>query len=115
MEKAGGIGLKFIDYQREMQRTANNLDETPENFSLGALGLTGEAGEVADYIKKILYHSHELSREKLAEELGDVLWYLTYLTNVIGCDLEEVAKINIEKLRKRYPDGWDPQRSIERE
>lgn len=107
--------MKFADFQKEMRRTANNVDETPDNLSGGALGLTGEAGEVADYVKKVLYHSHELSKEKLAEELGDVLWYLAYLANVIGYDLEEIAEINIEKLRKRYPDGWDPQRSIERE
>lgn len=82
---------------------------------MGALGLTGEAGEVADYIKKVLFHSHQLSKEKLAEELGDVLWYLTYLTNISGYSLSEIAELNIEKLEKRYPEGWSVERSIKRE
>ncbi|NFV70955.1 nucleotide pyrophosphohydrolase, partial [Clostridium botulinum] len=58
---------------------------------------------------------HELCEDNLIEELGDVLWYITYLSKVIGVDLETIANRNIEKLRKRYPEGWDPNRSIHRE
>lgn len=107
--------MDFKKYQMEMKRTAADLSDKPENFALGAMGITGEAGEVADYIKKVLFHNHELSREKLAKELGDVLWYITYLSSILGYDLEEIAQMNIEKLRNRYPNGWDPQNSINRD
>ncbi len=107
--------MTFEEYQNEMKRTASDLSESRENLSLGGLGIAGEAGEVADYIKKVLFHSHEFSKEKLAEELGDVLWYIAYLASVSGYPLEKIAKMNVEKLKKRYPDGWDESRSINRE
>lgn len=107
--------MTFEEYQQEMKRTASKFEITNENLCLGAMGIVGEAGEVADYIKKVVFHSHELSREKIAEELGDVMWYLAYLSEVIGYSLNEIAEINSNKLRKRYPDGWDEKRSINRE
>lgn len=106
--------VDFEQYQNEMRRTASDIKYNSDNLALGALGITGEAGEVADYIKKILYHNHEMSVEKLALELGDVLWYISYLSSVIGYDLDEIAQMNINKLKKRYPDGWDPDKSINR-
>lgn len=107
--------MTFENYQEEMKRTASKFEASNENLCLGAMGIAGEAGEVADYIKKIVFHSHELSREKLAEELGDVMWYLAYLSEVIGYSLSEIADINLKKLRKRYPNCWDEKRSINRE
>lgn len=106
--------MNFEEYQEEMKRTASQFKITNENLCLGAMGIAGEAGEVADYIKKVVFHSHELSKEKLAEELGDVMWYLAYLSEVIGYSLGEIADMNSKKLRKRYPDGWDEKRSINR-
>lgn len=107
--------MTFNEYQEEMMRTAQGIEKNRENLCMGAMGITGEAGEVSDYIKKVLFHSHELNEVKLAEELGDVLWYLTYLSSIIGYDLEEIAEINKKKLRKRYPKGFESQRSINRE
>jgi NTP pyrophosphatase (non-canonical NTP hydrolase) len=107
--------LNFHDYQEEMKRTASDICNKPDNLALGAMGIAGEAGEVADYLKKVLFHKHELSREALGRELGDVLWYIAYLASVINMDLEDIATMNIEKLRIRYPDGWDEQRSINRD
>jgi NTP pyrophosphatase (non-canonical NTP hydrolase) len=108
------IALEFEQYQKEMKRTASDLSYKAENLALGAMGIAGEAGEVADYIKKIIFHKHEMSTEKLALELGDVLWYISYLASVIGYDLDQIAEMNIEKLRKRYPKGWDAEKSINR-
>ena len=101
-------------YQKEMKRTANNLELSKDNLSLGAMGISGEAGEVTDYLKKVVFHKHELSKEKLAEELGDVLWYITYLASVIDYDLKDIAEININKLKSRYPEGFDSDKSINR-
>ena len=93
--------MDFREYEKEMKRTAGEFIKLDKKgLALGAMGISGEAGEVTDYIKKILFHEHELSKDKLIEELGDVLWYITYLSKVIGVDLETIANRNIEKLRK---------------
>lgn len=70
-----------------------------------ALGLVGEAGEVADQVKKQLFLNRDISRDDVLEELGDVLWHLACMATVRGVTLEEVAKFNITKLQQRYPDA----------
>lgn len=72
---------------------------------LGALGLSGEAGEVTDDLKKVLMHGKELDRDKIAKELGDVLWYLALLAHTIGLTLTDIQKLNIEKLTERDARG----------
>jgi NTP pyrophosphatase (non-canonical NTP hydrolase) len=79
-----------------------------------AIGLAGEAGEVADHIKKGVFHRHGVDREKLAKELGDVLWYAAALCTKVGLDMGEVMQGNIDKLRKRYPDGYSSEDSKRR-
>ena len=71
-----------------------------------ALGLTGEAGEVADLIKKSQYIDGSIDWSHLEEELGDVLWYLQALCNVIGFSIEDLAKANVKKLAKRRPQDY---------
>jgi len=68
-----------------------------------ALGLTGEAGEVADLIKKSQYENGHLSVMRLADELGDVLWYLTFIAGSYGFSVEEIAELNYRKLSGRHP------------
>ena len=80
----------------------------------GALGLTGEAGEVADMIKKHIFHGHDLPPEDLVKELGDVCWYLALICHACGISIEHIMEKNIEKLRKRYPDGFSTEKSINR-
>lgn len=80
-----------------------------------ALGVTGEAGEFADLIKKHLYHGHPLDREKIAQELGDVLWYVSVAARALGFNLSEIAEGNLSKLCRRYPDGFSAERSLHRE
>jgi NTP pyrophosphatase (non-canonical NTP hydrolase) len=75
----------------------------------------GEAGEVADMIKKNMFQGHTFDLEVYVKELGDVAWYLALGCEVAGIDLETVMEANIEKLRERYPDGFDPERSRNRE
>lgn len=106
--------MDSADYQRAARRTAGEPAPQREALTLGGLGIAGEAGEVADHIKKIVYHHHPLDSAKLAEELGDALWYIAYLCDALGLTLGEVMEGNIAKLRARYPDGWSAERSQNR-
>lgn len=101
--------ITLNDYQHIAGRTANPHRNALINYALGI------AGEVADIIKKYSFHGHELDKDDLAKELGDVLWYLSNIANEVGIDLERIAMLNIEKLQKRYPNGFDQERSINRE
>ena len=79
------------------------------------MGLCGEAGEAIDVVKKHLAQGHELDRERLIKELGDVAWYLAETATALNITLEEVLEGNLRKLRARYPEGFDAQRSLHRE
>lgn len=70
-----------------------------------ALGLTGEAGEFADMVKKHIHHGHEFDRAKALLELGDILFYVTSGADELDATLEEVMQLNVNKLTKRYPAG----------
>jgi NTP pyrophosphatase (non-canonical NTP hydrolase) len=106
--------MKANDYQKAALRTASTLE--PKDLVLnGALGLTGESGEVADHIKKYLFQGHELKKEHLAKELGDICWYIAIMAEGLGYDLESIMQMNIDKLRKRYPNGFEVERSLHRE
>lgn len=102
------------EYQQAALRTAGKIDPIT-TLTNGAMGLCGESGEVIDLVKKYLFQGHELSRERIAEELGDVAWYLAVTAKAIGYDLESVLQMNVDKLWKRYPEGFDSVRSIYRE
>lgn len=108
--------MTINDYQKAALRTVNKgkLSDT-ELLTNGVLGLSGESGECADIVKKHLFQGHELDTEKLANELGDVAWYLAVTAEAIGLNLEIVLQMNVDKLRKRYPDGFSADRSIHRE
>ena len=80
----------------------------------GLMGLNGEAGEAMDILKKFLFQGHKLDREHVALELGDICWYLALAADAIGYDLESILNLNIEKIKKRYPDGFKFDRSIKR-
>lgn len=73
----------------------------------GVLGLTGEAGEVSDLIKKGIFHEKGIDREHLEKELGDVMWYIALICHNCGFDLDEIMQMNIDKLKARYPEGFD--------
>ena len=106
--------MTFDEYQQKVLRTAAVHKEIRDRLAVCGLGITGEAGEVADEIKKTLYQSHELNRDRLANEAGDVLWYLAFLASTIGMSFDEIAERNVQKLLKRYPNGFDPELSKNR-
>ena len=107
--------MTINEYQKLAMVTANKNLSDKEMLTNGVMGLCGEAGESIDIVKKHLFHGHELSREKLIEELGDVAWYLAETCSALNIDLESVLSQNIDKLKKRYPEGFDSDRSIHRE
>lgn len=109
----------FDDYQELALRTASPQSTESEQTMLdaAALGLSGESGEIADHVKKILYHGHPLddaTRDKIAKEIGDILWYCAVGAKGIGVSLSDIARMNVEKLRKRYPDGFSTEESLNR-
>lgn len=105
--------MEINEYQKAALRTANS--EMSDDLILdGILGLCGETGEVSDHIKKYMFQGHELDQDKLVNELGDVCWYIAILASGLNVDLETVMKKNIEKLQRRYPDGFDVEKSIHR-
>lgn len=108
--------MNLDEYENEAART-DGMKDAPREAVLSwvALGLTGEAGEFADEIKKVLYHRRPLDQEKLLVELGDVLWYLTRAAHYLDADLRTLAELNVRKLRRRYPDGFSPEASAMRQ
>lgn len=104
------------DYQKEAMRTASGMAAAcTDNLLLnGVMGLNGEAGECIDLVKKSLFQGHELDKDRLAHELGDVAWYLAVAAKGIGYDLETVLQMNVDKLRARYPDGFTTDKSLHR-
>lgn len=114
-EAVGEPGWTANDYQRAALRTAQMDRLSNEEVLLnGVMGLNGEAGEVIDLVKKARFQGHELDTEKLMRELGDIAWYLAVTATSIGYSLSDVFDANIEKLKKRYPDGFDKARSMNR-
>ena len=78
------------------------------------MGLCGESGEAIDIVKEWLAQGHQLDKEHLAKELGDIAWYLAEAATALDLNLEDILEANIEKLKKRYPEGFDIHRSLER-
>lgn len=104
-------GITANEYQQAALRTANPECRDIVNC---ALGLCGESGEVADLVKKHTFQGHTLDKEHIQKELGDVAWYMAVMANVLGYSLSDVFEMNVEKLKKRYPDGFNQERSLNR-
>ena len=102
------------EYQKLAMTTLNPALSQKDVLINGVMGLCGESGEAIDIVKKHLAQGHDLDREALSKELGDIAWYLAETATALDVSLEEVFSRNIEKLNKRYPDGFDPERSVHR-
>ncbi len=113
--RSRGEVMDFNTYQRQAERTMNLGDgDEKKKYANFAMGLSGEAGEVTDYLKKVCFHDHNLDKDKLKDELGDVMWYVAALASVSNIPLEEIAQRNIEKLQQRYPEGFSTEMSRNR-
>ena len=93
----------------------NSENSKDDALLLGVIGLCGEAGEAIDHIKKVRFHGHSLDRDYMCKELGDIAWYLAETAWALDIPLEEIFVKNLEKLQKRYPQGFSSRRSIDRE
>lgn len=78
------------------------------------IGMAGEVGELTDSVKKSIIYGKPIDIENLKEECGDTLWYMAQMLDEIGSSFEEVMKMNIDKLAKRYPEGFTEQAAIRR-
>lgn len=107
--------MNLNEYQELAMRTSNKGLAITQHFMNGILGLAGEAGECCDIVKKHYYQDGREVKDKLLDELGDVMWYIAETAKAMGFTLEEIAAHNIEKLKKRYPEGFDAEKSLHRE
>ena len=107
--------MTINEYQSLAMRTLNPALNKRDVLINGVMGLCGEAGEAIDIVKKHLHQGHKLDREGLIGELGDVAWYLAEIAQALDIDLETVLQLNIDKLRRRYPQGFDAEKSMNRE
>ena len=106
--------MTINEYQELAMRTLNPSLTEKEVLLNGVMGLCGESGEAIDLVKKWMMQGHELDKAHLAKELGDIAWYLAETATAIGCDLESILQSNIDKLKARYPEGFDAARSMHR-
>ena len=109
-----------MSYQDDALRTLStqfHLGEggvTPDLLH-GAIGLATEAGEMLDAVKRSLFYGADLDRTNLIEELGDLEWYMAVIRDALDVTQEEVQRINIDKLRARYPEKFTQQHALDRD
>lgn len=105
--------MDFNEYQKLASRTINTALHSNE-LELHALhGLSGEVGEIHSIYQKA-YQGHAVDSEHLKKEMGDLIWFIAELCTVSGFDMTEIAQMNIEKLKKRFPDGFSVEKSLHR-
>lgn len=106
--------MTINEYQTLAMKTLNPELSEKDVLINGVMGLCGESGEAIDIVKKWLAQGHELDKAHLAKELGDIAWYLAETATALGLSLEDIFEANIEKLKKRFPEGFEAERSIHR-
>ena len=106
--------MNINDYQALAMTTLNPALSRKEVLINSVMGLCGEAGEAIDIVKKWLAQGHELDKEHLAKELGDIAWYLAEAATALDIPLEDILQANLDKLKKRYPEGFETRRSLTR-
>ena len=106
--------MTINEYQQLAMRTLNPSLDKKDVLINGVMGLCGESGEAIDLVKKHLAQGHELDREALIKELGDVAWYLAETAYALDVPLDDVLQRNIDKLKMRYPQGFEAEKSLHR-
>ena len=106
--------MEVNEYQALAMTTLNPRLSKKDVLINSVMGLCGESGEAIDIVKKWLAQGHELDKEHLAKELGDIAWYLAEAATALDIPLEDIFRANIEKLKKRYPEGFETKRSQSR-
>ena len=98
--------MNIEEYQEKAKRTVNTNLQFDEQVPNLCMGLCGESGEVVDYLKKCIYHSHSFNLQKLTEELGDVMWYLSNIATLFAIPMTYILDEYFSKLEERYPEGF---------
>lgn len=106
--------MTINEYQKLALRTEQGMSKEYPRLLNGLMGLSGEAGEALDALKKHMFQGHWLDKTHIAKELGDVAWYLAVSADALGFDLETIFQMNIDKLKARYPDGFEVEKSVNR-
>lgn len=101
-------------YQEFAMKTLNPNICKDDLLLNAAMGLCGESGEVLDLLKKKMFQGHDLDKDKLILELGDIAWYLAEAATALDTTLDDIFQRNIDKLKKRFPNGFDEAKSINR-
>ena len=114
--KADSIELyrEYLDYDLPEVGIGTEMDVDLGGIINGLFGLSGEVGELTDMVKKWIFHEKELDDDHAKKELGDVMWYIAMICESFGWSLDEIMQMNIDKLKKRYPDGFDTERANNR-
>ena len=106
--------MRVNDYQKAAMATLNPALDKKDVLINSVMGLCGESGEAIDIVKKWLMQGHELNKEHLVKELGDVAWYLAEAATALDIPLEAVFQGNLDNLRQRFPNGFDTGASVNR-
>ena len=106
--------MQVNDYQKAAMATLNPALDKKDVLINSVMGLCGESGEAIDIVKKWLMQGHELDRAHLIRELGDVAWYRAEAATALDVPLEAVFQGNLDKLRQRFPNGFDTRASVNR-
>ena len=107
--------MQVNEYQKEAMATLNPALNQKDVLINSVMGLCGESGEAIDLVKKWLMQGHELDKEHLVRELGDVAWYLAEAATALELPLEDILRANLEKLERRYPGGFSTEKSVGRD
>lgn len=106
--------MRVNEYQEAAMATLNPALDKKDVLVNSVMGLCGESGEAIDIVKKWLMQGHELDKEHLIKELGDVAWYLAEAATALDVPLEIVLQGNLDKLRQRFPNGFETEASVHR-
>ena len=106
--------MQVNEYQKAAMATLNLALDKKDVLINSIMGLCGESGEAIDIVKKWLMQGDELDKEHLVRELGDVAWYLAEAATALDIPLEAVFQGNLDKLRQRFPNGFDTGASVNR-
>ena len=101
-------------YQELAERTINKNLTTDEQINHALFGMSGEVGEILSIYQK-QYQGHEIDEEEIKKEVGDLIWFVAEYCTVMGWEMDEILYKNINKLKRRYPDGFEAERSVNRE
>ena len=105
--------MTFDEYQEKARRTQNPEINEKDRLFHAVFGLNSEAGEISGILQKA-YQGHPVNREHMIKELGDCMWFIAEACDTLGITIEQVGRLNILKLMERYPDGFEPDKSLHR-